>query len=65
MRSPGKESLPLFMGMHLATQPTSAINPSRHYSTGSSEHTTLPWLTNWPSRTNPCQTMFTGNSRPT
>jgi hypothetical protein len=42
MLSPGKEGLPLFMGMHLATLLTSAINPSRHYSTSSSKYTTPP-----------------------
>lgn len=49
MLSPDRESLPLFMGMHLATPPTSAINPSKHYSTSSSKRTTLPSWTNWPS----------------
>lgn len=47
-------------GMALAKPPTNAINPSRHYSTSSSKRTTPPWLTNWPSRANPCQTMSTG-----
>jgi len=52
-------------GMALAKPPTSAINPSRHYSTSSSKRTTLPLWTNWPSRANPCQTMSTRNLRPT
>lgn len=44
----GRKSLPLFIVIALAALPTSAINRSRHYSTGSSKRTTPPWWTNKP-----------------
>ena len=41
MLAQGRESLPLSMGLVLAKVPTNGINPSRHFSTGSSKRTTL------------------------